>query len=862
MNLREFHSSSSPSSLSASFNYEEQYYQQSNHQLSPNQLLLLQQQQQHQQLQQQLQQQQSYDLMDIRMMNNNRTNYPPPPPPPPGVTAVDSSRFSNSMVPSPSGAGTAQVNAPPGSPVLKRPEATFVMDISPSVVGWIIGRSGIRIKEIQAQTGCKMWVDQDVPNDQPRKIYFHGNKVNIDAAVSRVSELVQSAPILASASVTSGRGLTSTIVDCPVSLVGLLIGKRGWTIKKIQQASGAQISINQSVREGLPRKIIVSGDETSVATALHLIDEVLRDKSGMSQEPEPSFDPSSPGMNMYLGGVVDTYGRLDSPNFDPRLQSQGQGANMMYRQQYQAMSGTPPLMQNSLRYPSPSPVSHRSGDDPRNRMAGVGGSYESSLQMLHFDPNAYDAQSDHYNAGSMDPSFNRQPYYSEEQNGISPNPYADEYLRKNSSAPTLERAYSSEGERWNTLSYSGSPLVDSMMELNINSSGQESSTHSPSSSRQSSREDASLLSYHLRQQHQRSQQQNNLSQGHVFPLTQGKMMYPRQAGTGAQQFSMNTDYRGGSMMVPSSPIDPTRSFSDSSVSVSAHRSSQSNSFHSSTLSESPLNAGLFHFSNSPAAGTISFPNAGIAAGEENHLKSRTRLSSSSSSESYLDHQGNISRNYSVPTSAEPYNANGFNRNQLDDLNPMTHTQSSLDMHYPSSTLQPPRDHISRSLPNVNFENAPTSGGGSGGYYSSSSFSVPGGHDSLQPSSASFPSHSRQSFLSTTSPAFGINTDPYPYPATHGRDAQVHALYSPLYSNTAAGAAAPSTGLSSSSPPQAPLFNDDSTLYGFSEDFLGFSSHETPPPERSSFSGLLGNNPEVDITLRTSFGSVGSAYDNN
>ena len=219
----------------------------------------------------------------------------------------------------------APMSMPP-PPDGKRNESTFVMDISPSVVGWIIGRSGIRIKEIQAQTGCKMWVDQDVPNDQPRKIYFHGNKSNIDAAVHRVSGLVQTAPILASASAVSGKGLTSTIVDCPVSLVGLLIGKRGWTIKKIQQASGAQISINQSVREGLPRKIIVSGDESAVSKALHLIDEVLRDKSLLS-EPDNGHYPS-PGPSRYdydydyvppPPSSSPRGGRPDSPLYDPRI---------------------------------------------------------------------------------------------------------------------------------------------------------------------------------------------------------------------------------------------------------------------------------------------------------------------------------------------------------------------------------------------------------------------------------------------------------------------------------------------------------------------------------------------------------------
>ena len=31
------------------------------------------------------------------------------------------------------------------------------------------------------------------------------------------------------------------MIDCPPHLVGLLIGKKGWTIKKIQQETGAQV---------------------------------------------------------------------------------------------------------------------------------------------------------------------------------------------------------------------------------------------------------------------------------------------------------------------------------------------------------------------------------------------------------------------------------------------------------------------------------------------------------------------------------------------------------------------------------------------------------------------------------------------
>jgi polyribonucleotide nucleotidyltransferase len=31
------------------------------------------------------------------------------------------------------------------------------------------------------------------------------------------------------------------VMDCPPHLVGLLIGKKGWTIKKIQQETSAQV---------------------------------------------------------------------------------------------------------------------------------------------------------------------------------------------------------------------------------------------------------------------------------------------------------------------------------------------------------------------------------------------------------------------------------------------------------------------------------------------------------------------------------------------------------------------------------------------------------------------------------------------
>eukprot|EP01042_Synura_sphagnicola_P002589 gene2589-3125_t len=160
---------------------------------------------------------------------------------------------------------------------IKRVEPVFVMELLPGVVGWIIGRAGARIKELQQCFTCKMWVDQDVPDDQPRKLFFQGPRTNIDYAVAEVNRLIGEAPLLGGRH-GSAKTITCHIAECPADLVGLLIGKRGWTIKKIQLESGAQIAINQSIRNGLPRKVIVSGTEGSVRHALQLIDDVLRAK--------------------------------------------------------------------------------------------------------------------------------------------------------------------------------------------------------------------------------------------------------------------------------------------------------------------------------------------------------------------------------------------------------------------------------------------------------------------------------------------------------------------------------------------------------------------------------------------------------
>jgi hypothetical protein len=59
---------------------------------------------------------------------------------------------------------------------------------------------------------------------------------------------------------------------CEPRFVPLLIGRRGWTVKNIQDTSGARVDIDQKV---IPRKITISGGESQVNDAVKQVQEVL-----------------------------------------------------------------------------------------------------------------------------------------------------------------------------------------------------------------------------------------------------------------------------------------------------------------------------------------------------------------------------------------------------------------------------------------------------------------------------------------------------------------------------------------------------------------------------------------------------------
>lgn len=63
--------------------------------------------------------------------------------------------------------------------------------------------------------------------------------------------------------------------DCPQNRVGVVIGSKGTIIAEVMKRSGARITINQDMAEGLPRKVIYTGTAEQIDSAKLLVNTVI-----------------------------------------------------------------------------------------------------------------------------------------------------------------------------------------------------------------------------------------------------------------------------------------------------------------------------------------------------------------------------------------------------------------------------------------------------------------------------------------------------------------------------------------------------------------------------------------------------------
>lgn len=174
---------------------------------------------------------------------------------------------------------------------------TYEMGVPHGVVGFIIGRGGENIAQMQARTGCKVQIQKESelkPGQTVRLITLQAaSQSAIDACreqiESMVNERVRSMGGGLGGSGTKDAKVQDAIaaghshiqVEVPEEDVGLVIGKQGSTIKMIQDQTGASIQVppsGSSSTTGIRIVHITHPSEQGALNAKQQVEDLLKSR--------------------------------------------------------------------------------------------------------------------------------------------------------------------------------------------------------------------------------------------------------------------------------------------------------------------------------------------------------------------------------------------------------------------------------------------------------------------------------------------------------------------------------------------------------------------------------------------------------
>ncbi|KAF7657087.1 hypothetical protein LDENG_00031770 [Lucifuga dentata] len=149
-------------------------------------------------------------------------------------------------------------------------------------VGLVIGKGGETIKQLQERTGVQMIMIQDDPMptgaDKPLRISGDPHKVQQarELVVKLIRDKDQGEFRVGRADFGSKIGGSSLDVVVPRFAVGIIIGRNGEMIKKIQNDAGVRIQFKQDDGVSLERIAQVMGQPDHCHHAVHLINELVQ----------------------------------------------------------------------------------------------------------------------------------------------------------------------------------------------------------------------------------------------------------------------------------------------------------------------------------------------------------------------------------------------------------------------------------------------------------------------------------------------------------------------------------------------------------------------------------------------------------
>jgi len=154
----------------------------------------------------------------------------------------------------------------------------------PHAVGRVIGKGGETIKSLQSNSGARIEVDQNHPDGENRIVHIAGLPQCVAVGVRMVMDLVNAGQIggggHGGAGGMQGAGISS-VIFCPKSMVGRVIGRGGDVIKKLQNSTGARIQIDQSTD---PAKVSISGHPQAVASCASMVEDIAAGSNAAIEE--------------------------------------------------------------------------------------------------------------------------------------------------------------------------------------------------------------------------------------------------------------------------------------------------------------------------------------------------------------------------------------------------------------------------------------------------------------------------------------------------------------------------------------------------------------------------------------------------
>ncbi|ESO06280.1 hypothetical protein HELRODRAFT_188314 [Helobdella robusta] len=165
-------------------------------------------------------------------------------------------------------------------PDLQNTSQTIELMIPGNKAGIIIGKGGETIKLLQEQTGVKMVIIQEnnSPTTYDKPLRITGDRLSCQRAKEKVLSLLaeKDVQITGYGEYTGSNQRTS--IDIPVSrsMIGVVIGKGGEMIKKIQQESGARIQFRPDDESSGPNRLCnITGNSEQMQAAIGLIQEIV-----------------------------------------------------------------------------------------------------------------------------------------------------------------------------------------------------------------------------------------------------------------------------------------------------------------------------------------------------------------------------------------------------------------------------------------------------------------------------------------------------------------------------------------------------------------------------------------------------------